>query len=123
MDTARRRFLGASGTAIAATAATTLAMPALAQSQPEVKWRLTSSFPRSLDTIFGTAQTLSKMVSEATDGKFQIQTFPAGEIVPGLQALDAVQNGTVECAQSATYFYIGKDPTLAFGTGVPFGFN
>lgn len=120
MSTTRRHFLGASATALAST---TVAMPALAQSQPEIKWRLTSSFPRVLDTIYGTAQMLSKYVAEATDGKFQIQTFPAGELVPGLQALDAVSSGTVECAQTATYFYIGKDPTLAFGTGVPFGFN
>ena len=120
MSTTRRHFLGASATALAST---TVAMPALAQSQPEIKWRLTSSFPRVLDTIYGTAQMLSKYVADATDGKFQIQTFPAGELVPGLQALDAVSSGTVECAQTATYFYIGKDPTLAFGTGVPFGFN
>lgn len=120
MDKTRRRFLGASATALATTA---VAMPAVAQSSPEIKWRLTSSFPRQLDTIYGTAQIFAKYVSEATDGKFKIETFPAGEIVPGLQALDAVSNGTVECAQTATYFYVGKDPTLAFGTGVPFGFN
>lgn len=121
MDRQRRRFLGASATAALASSA--VAMPAIAQTSPEIKWRLTSSFPRSLDTIYGTAQVLAKLVSDATDGKFQIQTFPAGELVPGLQALDAVSNGSVECAQTATYFYIGKDPTLAFGTGVPFGFN
>ncbi len=121
MDRQRRRFLGASATAALASSA--VAMPAIAQTSPEIKWRLTSSFPRSLDTIYGTAQVLAKLVSDATDGKFQIQTFPAGELVPGLQALDAVSNGSVECAQTATYFYVGKDPTLAFGTGVPFGFN
>jgi TRAP-type mannitol/chloroaromatic compound transport system substrate-binding protein len=109
--------------ALAAAAATGLARPAFAQSQPELRWRLTSSFPRSLDTIYGTAQMLARYVAEATDNKFQIQTFPAGEIVPGLQALDAVSNNTVECAQTPTYFYIGKEPTLAFGTGIPFGLN
>ncbi|MEP9351246.1 TRAP transporter substrate-binding protein DctP [Xanthobacter sp. KR7-225] len=120
MVPSRRAFVGAS----AATLATGgLAAPAIAQSQPQVKWRLTSSFPRSLDTIYGTAQTFARFVAEATDGQFQIQTFPAGEIVPGLQALDSVSTGAVDCAQTATYFYSGKDPTLAFGTGVPFGFN
>ncbi|OZA90582.1 MAG: ABC transporter substrate-binding protein, partial [Azorhizobium sp. 39-67-5] len=98
MDTTRRRLLGASATALASTA---VAMPAIAQTSPEIRWRLTSSFPRQLDTIYGTAQTFAKMVSEATDGKFKIETFPAGEIVPGLQALDAVSAGTVECAQTA----------------------
>jgi TRAP-type mannitol/chloroaromatic compound transport system substrate-binding protein len=98
-------------------------MPAIAQSAPEVKWRLTSSFPKSLDTIFGGAETFARAVSESTDGKFQIQVFAAGEIVPGLQALDAVQSGTVEACHTALYYYWGKDPTLVFGTAVPFGLN
>jgi TRAP-type mannitol/chloroaromatic compound transport system substrate-binding protein len=118
----RRDFLTAAGLAAAATPFA-IAMPAIAQSMPEVKWRLTSSFPKQLDTIFGTAQTFAKYMAEATDGRFQIQTFAAGEIVPGLQALDAVTSGTVECAHTPIYFYVGKDPTLGFGTGVPFGLN
>ncbi|MFG1358024.1 TRAP transporter substrate-binding protein [Xanthobacter pseudotagetidis] len=120
MVPSRRAFVGASAATLASGG---LAAPAIAQSQPQVKWRLTSSFPRSLDTIYGTAQMFARFVAEATDGAFQIQTFPAGEIVPGLQALDSVSTGAVDCAQTATYFYSGKDPTLAFGTGVPFGFN
>ena len=120
MTLKRRQLLTGGATALAAGA---VASPAIAQGAPEIKWRLTSSFPRILDTIFGTAQTISKYIAEATDNRFQVQTFPAGEIVPGLQALDAVQNGSVECAQTPVYFYFGKDPTLAFGTGVPFGLN
>jgi TRAP-type mannitol/chloroaromatic compound transport system substrate-binding protein len=120
MTLKRRQFLTGGATAFAAGA---VASPAVAQGAPEIKWRLTSSFPRILDTIFGSAQMISRYVAEATDNRFQIQTFPAGEIVPGLQALDAVQNGSVECAQTPVYFYFGKDPTLAFGTGVPFGLN
>ncbi len=116
----RRSFLKTGALAAAATA---VAAPAIAQSQPAVKWRLTSSFPKSLDTIYGTAQQFSKYVSDATDGKFEVQVFAPGEIVPGLQALDAVSSGTVECAHSPTYFYIGKDPTLGLGTGIPFGLN
>ena len=121
MTMKRRQFLKAG--ALATGAATALAAPAVAQSLPAVKWRLTSSFPKSLDTIFGTAQIFAKYVAEATDNNFQIQTFAAGEIVPGQQALDAVTSGSVECAQTPTYFYIGKDPTLGFGTGIPFGLN
>lgn len=118
----RRKFLKVAGTgAIAAAAA--FPMPALAQSNPQIKWRLTSSFPKSLDTIYGAAETFSKAVSEATDGNFQIQVFAAGEIVPGLQASDAVTNGTVEMCHTAPYYYVGKDPTFAFGTSLPFGMN
>jgi TRAP-type mannitol/chloroaromatic compound transport system substrate-binding protein len=116
----RRQFLTAG---VGAAAATAVAAPAVAQSMPEIKWRLTSSFPKSLDTIFGGAEVFAKAVSEATDGKFQIQTFAAGEIVPALQAVDAVQNGSVELAHTCPYYFIGKDPTWALGTAVPFGPN
>jgi len=116
----RRQFLQAAGLAAAATA---VAKPAIAQSMPEIKWRLTSSFPKSLDTIYGAAEVFAKAVAEATDNKFQIQVFAAGEIVPGLAAADAVQNGTVEMCHTASYYYFGKDPTFAFGTAVPFGLN
>ncbi|RDJ22898.1 ABC transporter substrate-binding protein [Bosea caraganae] len=117
----RRQFLKVAGTGAAA--AGVIASPAIAQSYPEVKWRVTSSFPKSLDTIYGASEVLSKAVSEATDGKFQIQVFAAGEIVPALQASDAVTNGTVEMCHTASYYYVGKDPTFAFGTAVPFGLN
>ncbi|MGQ3675601.1 TRAP transporter substrate-binding protein [Xanthobacter sp. TB0139] len=125
METTRRRFLGATTTAITsgAIASSAIAAPAVTNGQPDIRWRMTSSFPRQLDSLYGGAQMLARYVEEATDGHFRIQTFPAGEIVPGLQALDAVSSGAVECAQSATYFYTGKNPALGFGTGIPFGFN
>jgi TRAP-type mannitol/chloroaromatic compound transport system substrate-binding protein len=116
----RRVFLKNAGVGLAAGA---VAAPAIAQSQPEVKWRLASSFPKSLDTIFGGAEVISKRVAAATNGKFQIQVFAAGEIVPGLQVLDAVQNGTVQCGHTAPYYFVGKDPTFAFSCAIPFGMN
>jgi TRAP-type mannitol/chloroaromatic compound transport system substrate-binding protein len=116
----RRRFLTAAGIAAAATP---IAAPAIAQSLPEVKWRIASSFPKSLDTIFGAADIISKKVAQATGNKFQIRVFAAGEIVPGLQVADAVQNGTVEAGHTAGYYYVGKDPTFAFDTTIPFGLN
>src|SRR5215213_5800961 len=116
----RRQFLQ---TASAGLAAGAVAMPAVAQSMPEVKWRLTSGFPKSLDTIYGGAELFARYVSEATDGRFQVQPFAAGEIVGTFQALDAVGNATVEMAHTASYYYVGKDPTFAFGTAAPFGLN
>src|SRR6202030_154236 len=83
----RRQFLKAAGIGAAATA---VAMPAIAQTSPAIKWRLTSSFPKSLDTIYGAVETISRFVAESTDNQFQIQPFAAGEIVPGLNAMDAV---------------------------------
>src|SRR5947208_16493783 len=116
----RRNFLQTAGAGLAATA---IASPAIAQSMPETKWRMTSSFPKSLDTLYGAAEVFAKAVAEATDNKFQIQVFAAGEIVPGLQAADAVTNGTVELCHTASYYYVGKDPTFALPCAVPFGLN
>jgi TRAP-type mannitol/chloroaromatic compound transport system substrate-binding protein len=106
-----------------AAAASTLAAPAIAQEQPSIKWRLASSFPKSLDTIYGGGELLSKTVSDMTGGKFQIQVFPGGELVPALQALDAAQKDTVEAAHTVGYYYWGKDPTFAIASALPFGLN
>ena len=116
----RRSFLK---NAAAAAAAGTVAAPAIAQSQPAIQWRMAASWPKSLDTLFGGAELVAKRVAEITDGKFQIRVFAAGEIVPALQVLDAVQAGTVEMGHTATYYYFGKDPTFALACSVPFGPN
>jgi TRAP-type mannitol/chloroaromatic compound transport system substrate-binding protein len=119
----RRKFLttAAVGAAVG-TAASTFAAPAIAQSG-EIRWRMAASWPKSLDTIYGAADHLCKRVHDATGGKFQIRLFAAGEIVPATQVLDAVQANTVECGHTAMYYYVGKDPTFALDTAVPFGLN
>ena len=122
----RRRLLGA---AAVATAASTLAACRIRRADdgkasaalPLVRWRMAPSWPHSLDTIFGGAETISRRVREMSEGRFLIQPFAAGEIVPGLEVLEAVQNGSVECGHTASYYYLGKNPALAFGTAVPFG--
>ena len=120
----RRSFIKNAGLAgSGALAASTLAAPAIAQSNPKITWRMASSFPKSLDTIYGGAEVLSKMLSEATDGNFTIQPFAAGEIVPGLQAADAATAGTVESAHTVGYYYWGKNPTWALGAAVPFALS
>ena len=121
----RRRFVAtaAMGGAAPGAAASVLPEPALAQGMPEIKWRMPSSFPKSLATLYGGAEFFSARVAALTDNTFQIRPFAAGEIVPALQVLDAVSNGTVEIGQTAAYYYVGKDPTFAFGSTVPFGFN
>nr|WP_246333585.1 TRAP transporter substrate-binding protein [Aureimonas mangrovi] len=106
-----------------AAASVALAAPAIAQERPRIRWRMTSSFPNTLDTLFGASQRFAQMVSDITEGQFTIQLFPAGELVPGLSALDAVQDGTVEAAHSVLYYYVGKDPTFAIGSAIPFGLN
>ena len=119
----RRKFLRTAAVGSAVASVSTLPAPAIAQSMLELKWRLASSFPKSLDTLYGAGETFAKYIGEMTDNKFQIRVFAAGEIVPGLQVLDAVQNGTVEMGHSAGTYYVGKDPTFAIDTALPFGTN
>jgi len=117
----RRSFLKKAGLGLAAGAA---AAPAIVSAQsPNVSWRMVGSWPKSLDTLYGGMEYISKRVAALTGGKFNIKVFAAGEIVGGLQVLDAVQNGTVECGHTATYYYFGKDPTFALNCAVPFGLN
>src|SRR5262249_16053364 len=116
----RRKFLQAAGLSLATTA---LAKPAIAQSNPAINWRLTASWPKSLDTVYGACVVFAKPVPEITDNALLIQVFAAGEIVPALAVLDAVQAGAVEMGNTAAYYYWGKDPALALGTAVPFGLN
>lgn len=116
----RRLFLtGAAG----ASAGTVLAAPAIAQEKPAVTWRMASSYPQSLDTIYGASIELSEAVSAMTDGRFKIQVFAAGELLPAMQVLDAVAEETVEMGHSASYFYTGKDTAFAFGTALPWTGN
>lgn len=117
----RRKFLTTA--ALGGVGATALAAPAISQSAPKIQWRCTSSFPKSLETIYGGAEDVATFVREATDGAFDIQIFASGEIVPGLEAADAVQNGTVQMCHTGTYYYVGKSPTWALGAVIPFGLN
>src|SRR3979490_584622 len=116
----RRDFLKVSATGAAVAA---VASPAIAQSSPEIKGRMTSSFPKSLDTIYGGAEYFAKQVAEMTDNKFQIQVFQAGELVPGLQALDATAKNTVEMCHTVSYYYVGKHLSCAICPSVTSGLN
>ena len=112
--------MGAAGGLLAAAASSTSRpkeadVPAI-HTGKRVEWRLASSFPSSLDTIFGASEVLSERVAAMTGGLFRIRVYQAGELVPGLQVLDAVQKGSVEVGQTGGYYYIGKHPALAFDT-------
>jgi len=120
----RRSFIKKAGVAGAGVAGTSaLAAPAIAQEMPAFNWRMTSSFPTALDTIYGAGETIADHVRKATDGKFDIQVFAAGEIVGGLEAKNAAADGTVELAHTASYYYWGQDEAYALGTTIPFGLN
>ena len=117
-----RAAIGATAaSAIGACAQQSRTKPAVAQDLPNVRWKMATSWPKSLDTIFGGAQTVCDRVEAITGGRFRITPYAAGEIVPGLKVLDAVEQGSMECGHTASYYYIGKSAALVFGTAVPFG--
>ena len=117
----RREFLKAAGLGLAASA---VAAPAIAQSMPGDQVAADLELPEvARYALWGASEIFARYVAEATDNKFQVTPFAAGEIVPALQALDAVQNGTVEMCHTAAYYYVGKDPTFPLFCAVPFGLN
>lgn len=118
----RRRFLTKTATAAGAGLAT-LGAPAFAQGTPTVKWRMATSWPKGLDTIYGSAEELAKRVGQITDGKFEIRVFAGGEILPPAQTMDAVSNGTVECNHTLSTYFLGKNTALTFDTGLSYGMN
>ncbi|MBK1658081.1 TRAP transporter substrate-binding protein [Paracraurococcus ruber] len=116
----RRHILAGSA---AGAALVPLAVPGLASAQPRLRWRCPNSFPRSLDTLYGAAEIVARRVREMSDGAFEITVSGPGEVVPALQILDAVGQGSVECGFTSALFYFGKDPSFAFGSALPFGMN
>ena len=116
----RRLFVRGAGLAGVLAAGTA---PAIVHAQANLRWRLTSSFPKSLDTLFGVNDVFAAKVKELTGGKFVITTHAPGELVPAFGVVDAIQAGTVEMANTAPYYFFGKDETFALGCAVPFGLN
>ncbi|AIL32973.1 TRAP transporter substrate-binding protein [Basilea psittacipulmonis] len=119
----RRSFLKTAGLGALAGGAAVVGAPAVASSNPSIKWRLASSWPRSLEILFNGAVDMAEYVRQATNGQFQIDVYPAGEIIPAFQVFDAVSNGTIQAGSSAGYYYYGKNPSYCFQTIVPFGMN
>ncbi|AKJ29958.1 TRAP transporter substrate-binding protein [Caldimonas brevitalea] len=117
----RRSFIKNAGVAGAMAAAA--AGPGLVQAQATIRWRCASSFPKALDTIFGAAEVFAKKVSDMSGGRFQISVHAGGELMPPFGVVDGVQNGTVEIAHTAPYYFFGKDETFAIGCAIPFGLN
>ena len=91
--------------------------------QAAIRWRLASSFPKALDTIFGAADVFAKSVNAMSGGKFEVSVHAAGEIMPAFGVVDGVQQGSVEMAHTAPYYFFGKDETFALGCAIPFGLN
>ena len=122
MTTVKRRALLTAGVGAVLSAPARAATPP-APGGPDVRWRLASAFPKTLDILFGASETFARLVGEATDGRFAIQVLGPGEPVPPDGLLDAVASGTVEMGHGPASVAPGKDPTLALATALPFGLN
>jgi TRAP-type mannitol/chloroaromatic compound transport system substrate-binding protein len=118
----RRQFIstGAIGMAGAAAAAT-LAAPAIAQTVYE--WRMVNSWPKNLPGVGAGAERLAERITKASGGRLKITPFAAGELVPALQCMDAVMDGTAEMGHDASFYHVGKHPAFAIFFAVPFGMN
>jgi len=99
------------------------AAPAAYAQGANVRWRLSSSFPKALDTIYGAAEVFAKHVKAMSGGKFEVSIHAAGEITPPFGVVDAVQQGSIECAHTAPYYFFGKNECFALGCAIPFGLN
>lgn len=91
--------------------------------QAAIRWRLASSFPKSLDTIYGGGEVFAKAVKAMSGGKFEISVHAGGELMPPFGVVDGVQNGTVEMCHTVPYYFYGKNPAFAIGSAIPFGMN
>ena len=122
----RREFMKKAGLGLAAIAGASV-IPSVARSQetslPTIKWRLASSFPKSLEVIYIGAEVLAKRVMELTGGKFEIQVFAAGTLIPQNNILDAVQKNIVECGHTCSYYYHNRSKAFSLDTAIPFGLN
>lgn len=117
----RRSFIKKAGLGLTGTAAAVVA-PAV-HAQPTIRWRMATSYSTSLEAHHGAATKFVELVNQMSGGKFTITLHHAGELMPAFGVLDGVQNGTVECVYTAPYYFVGKDETFAFGSGIPFGLN
>ncbi|HSH91409.1 MAG TPA: TRAP transporter substrate-binding protein [Ramlibacter sp.] len=91
--------------------------------QATIRWRLASSFPKALDTLYKAAENFAGHVKAMSGGKFEISVHAAGELMPAFGVVDGVQQGSVEMAHTAPYYFFGKNEAFALGCAIPFGLN
>ncbi|MGN5538456.1 TRAP transporter substrate-binding protein [Alcaligenes sp. Lyrl_28] len=97
--------------------------PALVKAQENLRWRLASSFPKNLDTIYGGGEVFAQKVRELSDGKFTISVYAGGELMPAMGVVDALEQNSVEAAHTAPYYFFGKNEAFALSCAIPFGMN
>jgi TRAP-type mannitol/chloroaromatic compound transport system substrate-binding protein len=122
--TERRRFIARAGGLAAAAAATVVDAPYVI-AQPKIQWRLSTAYPPVLDQLHGAALKMAKIVDETSGGRFQIEVFPGGQIMPPFECFDAASQGTIQAFMGVTSYWAaqGKEPGVEWFTTLPFGMN
>jgi TRAP-type mannitol/chloroaromatic compound transport system substrate-binding protein len=95
--------------------------PAQSSGLPAIEWQMPTSWTASIPVLLGAAEFFAKRVSELTEGRMRITAAPGGQIVPGLQVYEAIENGTAPIGHTASFYWVGRDPAWAIGTTLPFG--
>ncbi len=117
----RRSFIKKAGIAVAGASISPL-MFASAQ-RSKFNFEMVTSWPTSLDTLFGTAENIAKYINEASSGDITVKVYPAGAQIGALEVYDAVSTGAFAMAHTAPYYFINKNPAHGFFTAVPFGMD
>src|SRR5262245_34580529 len=123
MASERRRFIVKAGGMVAAAAAATIVDAPNVIAQPKFQWRLSTTYPPSLDQLHGAAQRLVQVVEESSSGRFRIEVFASGQIVQAFDAFDAASKGTIEAFMAAPVYWFAKDPAIEWFGTIPFGIN
>jgi TRAP-type mannitol/chloroaromatic compound transport system substrate-binding protein len=118
----RRTFMLKASTVTAAAAAT-IADASHVIAQPKVQWRMSTTWTPALDVLQGAAQRLADFVNEMSGGRFRIEVFAGGQIVPTFECFDAASRGTIEAFHGASYYWPDKDAALQWFSTVPFGMD
>ena len=121
--TGRRRFLATAGRGVAAVGAVALVDAPSVIAQPKIQWRMSTAWPPALDVMQGSAQRLAKVVEEVTGGRFRIEVFAGGQILPDFGCFDAASQGTIEAFMAAPSYWADREPAIEWFQTVPFGMN
>ena len=121
--TERRRFLATASGAVAVVAASAIVDAPNVIAQPKVQWRMSTAWTPALDVMQGAAQRLAKVVEETSGGRFRIEVFPGGQIMPPFDCFEAASKGTIEAFMASAYYWTAKEPAVEWFTTVPFGMN
>jgi TRAP-type mannitol/chloroaromatic compound transport system substrate-binding protein len=120
----RRRFIVKAGGVLAAAGAASIVDAPHVIAQAKVQWRMSTTWTPALDVLQGSAEQFARLVDELSGGRFRIEVFPGGQIMPQFACFDGASQGTdIQAFMGASYYWVTKDPAVQWFSAVPFGMN